>query len=308
MMALVRGLTVADRIEGGVLGLLIGDALGVPYEFKPQEDIPATISFEPPADFPRSHEGVPRGTWSDDGAMALCLLASLLYRGGLDVEDLGNRFVNWMRVGYMAVDYEVFDIGAQTAHALAAVEAGTPAHRAGGSEERSNGNGSLMRVLPLALWHTGSDADLIADAHLQSKVTHAHPRSMVCCALYCLWARGLLEEIEEPWESAVATLEAHYQATSRALARELREEVLPDHGNRGSGYVVHTLHTAREALRAPTFEQVAFSAIRFGDDTDTNAAVAGGLAGIAHGRSGIPREWVAALRGKDILEPLVAQL
>ncbi|HEY0095813.1 MAG TPA: ADP-ribosylglycohydrolase family protein, partial [Archangium sp.] len=145
--------TRQERIEGGLYGLLIGDALGVPYEFHPPAQLPGLplIEFEPPPGFSRAHAGVPPGTWSDDGAHALCLLASLLYRGTLDAEDLGRRLVNWYELGYMAVDYEVFDVGIQTREALANVRAGVPALEAGPSGERENGNGSLMRVLPLAL-------------------------------------------------------------------------------------------------------------------------------------------------------------
>src|SRR3954453_6913070 len=99
-----------------MLGLLVGDALGVPYEFHPASAIPALseIDFDPPAGFARSHSRVPPGTWSDDGAHALCLLASLLERHELDLEDVGRRLVAWYRDGYLAVSGIVFDIGIQT--------------------------------------------------------------------------------------------------------------------------------------------------------------------------------------------------
>lgn len=101
---------------GGLYGLLIGDAVGVPYEFHQPENIPPfeQIDMQPPPDFQRAHRGVPIGTWSDDGAQALCLLASLEHCGHLDLNDLARRFINWQNVGYMAVDYQVFDIGIQT--------------------------------------------------------------------------------------------------------------------------------------------------------------------------------------------------
>ena len=173
-------MTRAQRIEGGLLGLLCGDALGVPYEFHSPSQIPAVVEMEPPLGFNRSHRGIPPGTWSDDGAQALCLLASLLHCGHLDVDDLGRRLQNWDRHGYMAVDGRVFDIGNQTSTALAALASGVPATSSGPADERSNGNGSLMRVLPLALWHRGTDAELVRDARLQSLPTHGHLRSQVC--------------------------------------------------------------------------------------------------------------------------------
>src|SRR4051812_15206696 len=182
--------TRLERIEGGLVGLLVGDALGVPYEFHPPEAIPnaSEIEFEPPQNFRRAHAGTPPGTWSDDGAQALALLSSLLDRGRLDPQDLGRRLLEWHDLGRFAVDRRVFDVGIQTGTALRALHKGPPALETGPAEERTNGNGSLMRVLPLALWHLGSDAELVADARLQSRVTHGHIRSQACCALYCLWA------------------------------------------------------------------------------------------------------------------------
>jgi ADP-ribosyl-[dinitrogen reductase] hydrolase len=303
--------TRQERIEGGLYGLLIGDALGVPYEFHPPAaiPIPRLIEFEPPPDYPRAHEGVPPGTWSDDGAHALCLLASLQYRNGLDLEDLGRRLVNWYELGYMAVDYEVFDVGIQTRTALSAIRAGTPALKAGPSGEFDNGNGSLMRVLPLALWHQGDDAALARDAMLQSRVTHGHMRSQVCCALYCLWARRTLEGSAEAWADAVATFRALYPEGMEQ--REVLESaVRPDSPERGSGsgYVVDCLRSARDCVAMGPYERVVKEAISLGHDTDTTAAVAGGIAGIRDGVQGIPERWRNALRGRELVEPMVKEL
>ena len=173
--------TLGERIAGGLWGLLVGDALGVPYEFHAPEALPprADLEMVPPAGFRRAHASVPPGTWSDDGAQALCLLASLLERRRFVPEDFARRLVAWRREGYMAVDGRVFDVGIQTDAVLAKLAAGVPPSEAAPRDERSNGNGSLMRVLPLALWHRGGDAELVRDAHAQSRVTHAHVRSEV---------------------------------------------------------------------------------------------------------------------------------
>ena len=88
---------------------------------------------------------------------------------------------------------QIFDLGIQTRAALDRINHGVPAQDAGPSREQDNGNGSLMRVLPLALWHRGDDAELADLAALQSRVTHGHLRSQICCALYCLLARATLE-------------------------------------------------------------------------------------------------------------------
>ncbi|WP_224361958.1 ADP-ribosylglycohydrolase family protein [Hyalangium versicolor] len=304
--------TREERIKGGLYGLLIGDALGVPYEFHPAEQIPPReqIEFEPPAGFHRAHSGVAPGTWSDDGAHALCLLASLLYRKKLDPEDLGRRLWNWYELGYMAVDYEVFDVGVQTSNALRTFRSGTPALLSGPKGERDNGNGSLMRVLPLALWHTGDDQVLVRDAMTQSLVTHGHLRSQVCCALYCLWARRTLEGASDPWAEALATFRRLYPDPLEAHA-ELEFHIRPDRpepGN-GSGYVVDCLVSARDCVRAEaTYEGAVKAAVALGHDTDTTAAVAGGIAGLRDGIQAIPERWRSALRGQELVEPMLSEL
>ncbi|MBO4228686.1 ADP-ribosylglycohydrolase family protein, partial [Bradyrhizobium neotropicale] len=108
------------RLKGGLYGLLIGDALGVPYEFHPASSIPSfeLIEMEPPARFQRAHATVTPGTWSDDGALALCLLDSLIQSGELDLENLTGKFLAWEAEGYLAVDGRVFDIGIQTSQAF----------------------------------------------------------------------------------------------------------------------------------------------------------------------------------------------
>lgn len=268
----------------------------------------------PPVGFRRAHVGVPPGTWSDDGSQALCLLASLVECGKFSLPDFSARLLRWLDHGYMAVDGEVFDCGIQTAEALAHMRAGVPPRESGGSDEYSNGNGSLMRLLPLALWHSGSDTNLVRDAHLQSLPTHAHPRSLVACAFYCLVARGYLNRLRDPWVWADRRLADIYHdwpnlQERRTLLDEL--DVLRSFPKteqpRGSGYVLDTIWSAHKAMKEDSFEDVVKTAIMFGNDTDTNAAVAGGLAGARYGLAGIPARWLAQLRGFELVEPLIAR-
>jgi ADP-ribosylglycohydrolase len=304
----------SKKIEGGLLGLLVGDALGVPYEFHPPEAIPAADAIEmtPPSGFRRAHASVAPGTWSDDGAQALCLLASLVEKGKLDLEDFGNRMVRWLQEGYMAVGGHVYDVGIGTRQSLGRMASGTPVRESGGAGERDNGNGSLMRVLPLVLWHQGSDAELARDAMLQSLPTHAHPRSHVCCALYCIWARYVAAEdgdVDDSWDAAVSFVEDFCSSQPEHL-RELNEHVRPREAFdcRGTGYVVDCLHSAHAAVRQPTYTDAVRTAISFGNDTDTTACVAGGIAGIIHGSDAIPERWRDSLRGRELLDPLLEAL
>ncbi|KAF0094528.1 MAG: ADP-ribosylglycohydrolase [Puniceicoccaceae bacterium 5H] len=302
-------IAIEDRIAGGLWGLLVADACGVPYEFRQPDELPPReqIDMVPPQGFVRTYSHVPLGTWSDDGAQALCLLASLLDRGQLDLADFGQRLQAWLRQGYMAVGHQVFDVGNQTSLALQRLQQGLPPSQSGLRGERNNGNGSLMRALPLTLWHQGDDATLVRDAHLQSLVTHAHPRAQVCCALYCLWARAELAEQAEPWGWAVQRLRELY-ANHPIYLDELTQEVLPFGAPGGSGYVVDCLHSARAACAEETYAAVVRAAIALGYDTDTTACVAGGIAGIRHGLTGIPEVWRQMLRGPELFEDLLSQL
>lgn len=297
-----------SRIEGGLLGLLIGDALGVPYEFHNPRSIPPLdkIEYAPPPGYGRAHAGTPPGTWSDDGALALALLDSLLTQSKLDPADLGARFVAWRDRGTYAVDGRVFDIGIQTAKSLQALKMGVAPLKAGSTEERALGNGSLMRVLPLVLWSKDPDATLIVSAMDQSRLTHGHPRAQVCCALYCLWARRTLEGKLNPWASAVAALRAIWPESTPERA-ELEFHIRPDDApeGQGQGYVVDTLRSARWAVETTTsYEDAVRAAIALGHDTDTTACVAGGVAGLRFGVSAIPARWRDNLRGQEILAPL----
>ncbi|MCB9638255.1 MAG: ADP-ribosylglycohydrolase family protein [Myxococcales bacterium] len=304
-------ISLAQRLQGGLWGLLVGDAAGVPYEFCLPDDLPPRelLEMEPPVGFARSYQGIEVGTWSDDGAQALALLSSLLRCDGLDAEDLGRCLVDWYERGEFAVDRLVFDVGIQTGEAIRLLMSGRPALSAGPKHEMANGNGSLMRVLPLALWHQGTDLALVEDAHTQSLVTHGHPRSQACCALYCLWARRTLEGVEDAWGAAVETLRALYDKDSPWFA-ELEWSIRPDDppSGTGSGYVVDCLRSARWALAEPNYEQVIKAAISLGRDTDTTACVAGGIAGIRDGIDAIPSRWMETLRGKEWVLPWLERL
>jgi ADP-ribosyl-[dinitrogen reductase] hydrolase len=302
---------LADRIGGGLLGLLIGDALGVPYEFHEPHQIPPTdeIEFVPPPGFSPSHRGVPPGTWSDDGAQAICLLASLLDCDSLNLENFAAKLVSWYEKGAFTPDRRIFDCGIQTRRAIGALMQGAPAESSGPSGEYDNGNGSLMRVLPLALWHKGPDERLVWDAHRQSAVTHGHSRAMVCCALYCLWARELLQGASDGWPEAAQKLAAIYQGSAE-LTTELDYVLDPMNQQKtyGSGYVLDTLWSSRRVLEHTSYQAVVRQAIRLGNDTDTTACVAGGLAGIRGGVHSIPQEWRESLRGSEVYSSLLGVL
>jgi ADP-ribosylglycohydrolase len=299
-----------NQIFGGLYGLLVGDAVGVPYEFHTANQLPPMthIDMIPPVGFNRAHSGVPIGTWSDDGAQALCLLASLVECKELNLPHFVDKLWAWYSKGLWAVDEHVFDIGIQTQASLQAYHNGSSPEKAGNVFPDGKGNGSLMRVLPLALWHRGDDEALVADSHKQSLVTHGHVVNQVACALYCLWVREVSRglELEEAYQSAVNKLREIYGENSPERY-ELDQTICPEQEptSSGSGYVVETIRSVRIAVRKNTYEKVIKKAISLGEDTDTNAAIAGGLYGVKVGISGIPSRWLTQLRGKDKVYALV---
>jgi ADP-ribosylglycohydrolase len=304
-------LTIADRISGGLIGLLIGDALGVPFEFNPPSSLPdlSNLDFHPPPRFRRSHFSVPPGTWSDDGAQALCLLASLLECECLDLLDLSRKLLSWYHEKAFTPDRVVFDCGIQTRAAIRALDKGVAPELAGPRDEQNNGNGSLMRVLPIAMWHLGSDAELFADACRQSLVTHGHLRSQLCCGFYVLWARELLQGARDGWD-AVAAKFMQLTPDEHDAKKEAAFILSPSHRASacGSGYVLNTLWSARLAMEQEDYFSVVRAAIAFGNDTDTTACIAGGLAGIRDGLASVPLHWRSNLRGREVFEPLLQTL
>lgn len=307
-------ITSASRLRGGLYGLLVGDALGVPYEFSLAKDLPLEdeIDMEPPTGFQKAYAHAPKGTWSDDGSQALCLLESLLACHRFDLEHFSNGLLNWLEQGHLAVDEIVFDVGVQTRKALYAYSNQVPAQECGYLVPDGQGNGALMRVLPLALWHRGTDIELVTDAHQQCLITHGHTTNQVCCALYCLVARRLLTgvDFDTAQKDALETLKIIYQQFPDHN-RELNDRILSRDGwtGTGTGYVVDCLHSAFMILkRAKNYKQAVKQAILLGNDTDTTACVTGGLAGILFGFEDIPQQWVDTLRNKKPVEELLQAL
>ena len=302
-----------DRLAGAVWGHLVGDAVGVPYEFKPASAI-TSVHFGV-----SGTHGKPPGTWSDDGALMLALLDSLLRdradgEARFDTADQAKRSLAWCDHGaYTPGGEGKFDIGGATTGALSRIRSGTPAEQAGGTGERDNGNGSLMRILPVALVDLDlDDAAFVDQAHRASAVTHGHPVSQAACALYVLAARELLggSARSEAMDHARGRLRhAYHQRADAAERVAALDTVEAWTGRSGRGYVVDSLWSAWDALAgARDYREAIERAVRYGNDTDTTAAIAGGLAGIRFGLSGIPAHWLAKMRGRDIVDPLVARL
>jgi ADP-ribosylglycohydrolase len=297
-------LTLDERLGGAVLGHLVGDAVGVPYEFTGPHDA-ATVAFGAAGTWRQ-----PAGTWSDDGALMLALLDSLLERD-FDPEDQGRRALAWYEgTAYTPDGDGRFDVGNATAEALRRIASGVPAAAAGATHERSKGNGSLMRILPLALVEREvPDGVLVEHASVASGVTHGTAAARVTCALYVLLVARLLRgDAPKPaLERAIEAVEDGCAEGTEAHATLV--DLLAYPGRTGSAFVFDAFWSAWEAFSgADDYAGTIRRAVAFGNDTDTTAAIAGGLAGAHWGWGGIPVAWRRGMRGQEVAGPLIDRL
>ena len=286
----------------GIIGLAIGDAMGVPVEFVEREKLmnnPITEMLE------RGSHNQPKGTWSDDTSLTLATMDSIIHCFGISTEDMGNRFVKWMEDAEYTAGGERFDIGRTTLIALSRFEKEGHPFESGLAAEDSNGNGSLMRMLPIAYYcysaHLNT-SDVLDVVKKVSYITHAHEVSVLGCYIYVLYAIKLLEgrskydaynEIKSVSYSNFS--KSALELYSRILKKNIRE--VPLDSIRSTGYIVDTLESVLWVLlNTEGFNQAVIGAINLGDDTDTIGACTGGLAGIIYGLKSINTEWRIDLR------------
>jgi len=310
-----------NHVLDGIMGLCVADALGVPVEFNSRE----RLKIDPVTDMRAygSHNQ-PSGTWSDDTSMTLCLLDSL--PDGLDYKDIMGKYKSWLIDGEYTPHGEVFDVGITTRQAIMRFMSGLEPLHCGGVGERDNGNGSLMRILPLLFYIRslyGNDFQEVDEAmeiiHEVSALTHAHKRSQIACGIYLSVASMLIGDMDISTAVEVGIYKAfefykgkpgyktELNQYSRLLAKDFRETNEAE--IRSSGYVVDTLEAAIWCLtNTKSYKDCVLMAVNLGDDTDTVAAVAGGLAGLYYGSGDIPIEWAAKIVRKDYIEELSDKL
>jgi len=313
--------------RAALLGLAVGDALGVPVEFigreaRRRDPVVAMRGYG------AHHQ--PPGTWSDDSSLTFCLAETLARSAGNttvpDLADFGRRAINWLDNGYWTAHGEIFDVGNATRVAIQTLRLGVAPSKAGPRSESDNGNGALMRILPLVFHEIWQAKNLDLNAAWQlteavASVTHGHARSTLGCFIYLLVAHYLVkgEPAAAAYEqaSAAANKWLHTQAKAAAFYEwpkyaQLLDgslPMLPEAEIKSSGYVVHTLEAALWCLLThDTYAATVLAAVNLGDDTDTTGAVAGGLAGLAYGEAAIPAEWLAVLARRADIEDLAARL
>ena len=287
-------MNIYEQISGGIIGLVVGDALGVPAEFKSRDSYHITGMTG------YGTHNQPPGTWSDDSSLALCTLHSLI--GGYEPEDIMNNFVRWLNEAYMTAHDEVFDIGGATNSSILSYVGNKDYRTSGMADELSNGNGSLMRILPASIYfHKEEPDEIIAKTFEVSKFTHAHIRSMLCCAYYSLLVKAILSgtSLTEGMNYASEQLKQYVPEEEKDILKRIMSGYIInecDDNISSSGYVVHTLEATLWCCHTTTdFASAVLKAVNLGNDTDTVGAVTGGLAGLIYGKSSVPREWIETI-------------
>jgi ADP-ribosyl-[dinitrogen reductase] hydrolase len=282
---------IQDRSRGALLGLAVGDAIGTTLEFARRDSKPPVTGMVGGGPFQ-----LKPGQWTDDTAMALALADSLLANPNLDATDLMRRFVAWHRKGEYSCTGRCFDIGVTTRQALARFEQdGNPF--AGSRDPMSAGNGSLMRLSPVAIRHWQDRAALADVAARQSQTTHAALEAVAACVAF---ADMLADAIAGQSKTEVlgATRNSNAPAIAAIVGGSWRGKARDAISS--SGYVAHSLEAALWCVgRTSDFASAVLLAANLGDDADTVAAITGQLAGALYGASGIPAEWLDKLAWRE---------
>jgi ADP-ribosyl-[dinitrogen reductase] hydrolase len=303
-------------IHSAMFGLAVGDALGVPVEFKPR----AYLKLNPVMDmmgYGTHHQ--PAGTWSDDSSLTLCLAQSLC--GGYNLDDISQKFLQWFNTEIWTPHGKVFDIGIATAAAINMIKHGADPVLCGGAAETDNGNGSLMRILPL-LFYLQDQKDLrVIFKYVKevSSITHAHFRSVFACFIHIVYGLEILKGIEkrEAYTNMQLKLkdfiadhdfeQKEIDLFKRVLADDI--STVSENDIYSSGYVLHSLEASLwSILTTGSYEDAVLKAVNLGDDTDTTAAITGGLGGLIYGFESIPKNWINSIVKKVEIEKLCERM
>ena len=300
-------------VRSMLLGLAVGDALGVPVEFEYRE----TLRGKPVTGMTAFGTWrQPAGTWSDDTSLTVATMESLARRKCVDFGDIAENFLRWYTSDEFTAAGRRFDIGNTTRASIVRYSRKLlPPTKCGASDETSNGNGSLMRILPAILYLFGTRGKIAANElkliHDFSALTHGHAVSKIACGIYALITAQILsgKNIPDAFALGIADAKTFYgdDADFQHFARLTDENfpALTEDEISSSGYVVDTLEAALWCLlNTDDYKSLALKAVNLGGDTDTVAAIACGLGGIVYGVDEIPSEWLETLKRRAWLEKI----
>ena len=314
-----------EFVKASIYGFIVGDALGVPVEFSSRE-----ILEDNPIRDMEEHgtHNQPKGTWSDDTSMVLATIDGIInsQKSSIDYKKLMTNFLNWKQKGEFTPFGNAFDIGNSTSYALSVYQKNINDNKAndvicGTGDINSNGNGSLMRMLPISLYlyYLGidyEDNDFFEIIKMVSSMTHSHIYSILGCFIYTLYLielikeqdkviayknmQNILQNICDKNNDLIDIKNVYGRIIYNDISKLKKKEI------KSSGYVVDSLEAAIwSVLTTNSFEESVLKAVNLGEDTDTIGALAGGLAGVTYGYDAIPQKWINVLQNKNYLDMLI---
>ncbi len=304
----MRG-SIEDRFIGSILGLAIGDAMGMPFEGWQPDQI--RDYWRDKVFLPSPPRGLEPGQYTDDTLMAICHLKSLIDSGRMEPGDTAQKFIQWFDSG------ELRGIGRSTAISMQRLKQGRSWQESGATGEYAAGNGGAMRIAPVGLFYY-NDLKSLKEAVRQAVViTHNNTEAVAgATAVAYLVARGAKGDLDP--DTAISDTREFVgdSAVSKNLARA--EALLKDNASPEealdvlgtSGYVVETAASGAFCFlnTLQDFKDTVVNAVQGGLDADTTAAVAGAISGAFNGRSKIPQDWIGGLEDKELLTSMASKL
>lgn len=309
----------------GIMGVIVGDALGLPVQFLEREELDANPVTEM---LGYGTFNMPEGTWSDDGSLTLATLESILANDGVDCSDIMENFADWLLDGKFTPFGQSFDQGSTCIKAITNYVRNNDTSTCGVTGEWANGNGALMRIMPVCLFAykkeqkgEWTEEEAVEQVHQISALTHNHLRSKMACGIYYFMVKSILDkkgDLKDCLQAGMDRVMLFYQkdimnltqfsyyGRMRSLSKFMqvpREEI------KSSGYVVDSLEAAVWCLLVnDNFSDTALCAVNLGKDTDTVAAIACGLAGLYYGYQNIPEEWLNKIQRRENIEKLCEKM
>ncbi|MCQ2497283.1 MAG: ADP-ribosylglycohydrolase family protein [Lachnospiraceae bacterium] len=313
----------------GMMGLVVGDALGVPVQFLSRDK----IKNRPKGLVTGMESGgffnMPEGSWSDDSSMALATLVSIKEKNGVDPYDIMTRFVEWETKGMYTPFGRAFDQGITCTDAIYRFMESRDIASCGATGEYANGNGALMRILPVCLYYyerqkkvCTSEDEAVESIHIVSGLTHNHIRGKICCGIYYFMVKSILDAAQDDEKHTLEALLqdgidkglSYYGRDLSNLSERAHLERLftlsefrnvPEEKIKSSGYVIDSIEAAVWCLiNSGSYKECMLKAVNLGEDTDTVAAIAGGLAGLYYGYEAIPGDWLSVIRKREWIEEI----
>lgn len=296
-----------SKFVDAIIGHAVGDAMGVPSQFCLRKH----LLKNPITEMVYSQKvGQPAGSWSDDTSMEICTTESYIECGKFDYDDIMQKWVNWITKGEYTPNGQTFDVGDTCLFAIRQFSKGVEPLKCGLTTEYSNGNGSLMRILPVALYSYYkklSDKEIIKLTNDISSLTHGHDISKMACYIYIKYIGALLDgKTKEEAYDYIKTIdysmysEDAVERYNRILKNNIKEYSINE--IKSNCYVVDTLECALWIfLNSKDYEETIIASTNIGNDTDTIGGIAGSMAGIVYGVDSIPKNWLNKLQKKDYL-------